>query len=81
MRSGELVLALDYPDAQRGQIAVILAQNVRSDLTVQDQRGDIGMVRLRLAPAFVSVLGAHAHQRDVLGGEGLDSRDARHGPA
>src|SRR5215467_3799597 len=74
------MFALHHPLAQRGEIAVILAQNVRSDLTVQDQRGDIGMVRRHLAPALEPVLGAHAHQRDVLGGEGLDPDDARHSP-
>src|SRR5262245_46765121 len=36
------------------------------------------MVRRHLAPALEPVLGAHAHQRDVLGGEGLDPDDARH---
>jgi len=75
------VLALHHPLTQRDEIAIILAQNVGSDLTVQDQRGDIGMVGRYLAPALVPVLGASPHQRDVPGEEGLHPDDARHSPS
>ena len=75
VRAAELVLELgdlvdESVDGER-----ITAECVLGDLPVENLDGRPGVVRSDLAPALRTLVGPHAHERDLGPGEALDRDD------
>ena len=56
------------------------AERMGGDLTVDDERREVGVVGRDLAPALGAGVGPDAQEPEVPGAEGLDARDAHADP-
>lgn len=71
IRSGKLVLAVTHRVEHGVDIAAIHAQGIRRDLSVQNVRCDVRVIRRDLTPALRSVFGGRTHETDILVGKGF----------